>query len=363
MNAVADRPLLYSARPNILVGGRDNAALAEATISIGIRESTEGLFTLEATFGNWGMRKGSVGYVYFDRSLLDFGAELSVKLGAGDAAGEVFRGKITAIEGRFPQRVAPQVLVLAEDRLQDLRMTRRTRVFENASINSIVSDVLQGYSLDKTVDVDSLTFPVVAQLNQSDLAFLRYLARAADADLWFEEGKLKFISRSRPASGNPVTVVYGQTLHEFSVSADLAHQRTKLAVTGWDVDGKTAFSESVSDEKVQGELDNGESGTSILRAKFGERAEQIVHEIPLSTDETRARATALYRTRARRFVTGHAIAEGDARIVVGKRVQLDGLGPLFTGKYYVTSVHHTFDSMNGFRTSFSVERAGLGRPS
>lgn len=361
MNAVV-RPLLYSARPTIKVSGTDNAALAEAAISLGIRERADGLVTLEATFGNWGARNGGVGFLYFDRALLDFGAEIAVHLGAGDAAGQVFKGRITAIEGRFPSRTSPEILVLAEDRLQDLRMTRRTRVFEDASVDSIVSDVLQGYSLDKTIDVEPLTFPVMAQLNQSDLAFLRQVARAADADLWFEDDQLRMVSRSRPASGEPVEVVYGQTLHEFSVSADLAHQRTGLAITGWDVDGKEAFNESVADDKVQSEIGDGESGSSILQAKFGARVEQIVHQVPLSSDEARARATAQFRLRARRFVSGHAIAEGDARLAVGRRAKFTGVGPLFTGNYHVTDVHHTFDNDTGFRTAFSVERAGLGRP-
>jgi phage protein D len=363
VNALVARPLLYSARPAITLDGRDNAALAEAVLSIGVRESAEGLVTLEATFGNWGTRNGSVGFLYFDRSVLDFGKELIVSLGAGDALGQVFHGKITAFEGRFPEGSAPQILVLAEDRLQDLRMTRRTRVFENASVDSIVNDVISSYGIDKTVDVDPLTFPVITQLNQSDLAFLRYVARAADADLWFEGDKLKFISRSKPAAGTPVSIAYGQTLHEFSVCADLAQQRTRLAVSGWDVDAKTALDESVSDEKVQGELDGDDSGTSILKAKFGDRVERIVHEIPLNTDEAKARATAQYRLRARRFVSGRAIGEGDARIKVGGRVKLTGLGPLFTGTYYVTGVHHKFDDRNGYRTEFTVERPGLGRPS
>lgn len=362
MNALVARPLLYSARPSITLDGRDNVALADGVVSMGVRESAEGLVTLEATFGNWGARNGSVGYLYFDRSVLDFGKELIVNLGAGDALGQVFHGKITALEGRFPEGSAPQILVLAEDRLQDLRMTRRTRVFENASVDSIVNDVLSGYGIDKTVDVDPLTLPVITQLNQSDLAFLRYLARAADADLWIDGDKLKFVSRSKAAAGTPVSIVYGQTLHEFSVCADLAQQRSKLAVSGWDVDAKTALDESVSDEKVQGELDDGDSGTSILKAKFGDRVERIVHETPLNTDEAKARATAQYRLRARRFVSGRAIGEGDARIKVGARVKLTGLGPLFTGTYYVTSVHHRFDDRHGYRTQFTVERAGLGRP-
>jgi uncharacterized protein len=362
MNVLADRPLLYSARPVISVAGRDVPALSAAALSVGVRETASGLSSLECTFGNWGSGNGEVDYLYFDRTLLDFGAEIAIKLGAGDALGQVFRGRITALEGRFPQQRAPEILILAEDRLQDLRMTRRTRTFEQSSVTDLVNRIAADHGLDKTVDVETVTLPTVAQLNQSDLAFLRYLARIVDADVWFDGDKLQFKARPRQTA-TPVTLVYGQTLHEVSVSADLAHQRTAVVVSGWDVAAKEALNERAEDDRIQGELDGGVSGASVLSEKFGERVDQLAHESPLTTREAQARAVARFRGLARRFVTARGVGEGDARIRIGTRVRLNGLGPLFTGNYAVTETHHMFDYRTGYRTAFCGERAGLGRPS
>jgi hypothetical protein len=44
-------------------------------------------------------------------------------------------------------------------------------------------------------------------------------------------------------------------------------------------------------------------------------------------------------------------------------VDLKGLGPLFSGKYYVVAVQHMFDGIHGLRTAFTVERPGLGQES
>jgi hypothetical protein len=41
---------------------------------------------------------------------------------------------------------------------------------------------------------------------------------------------------------------------------------------------------------------------------------------------------------------------------------LSGLGPLFSGKYYVAGVRHLFDGATGMRTEFTAERPGLSRP-
>ena len=43
-------------------------------------------------------------------------------------------------------------------------------------------------------------------------------------------------------------------------------------------------------------------------------------------------------------------------------MELKELGPLFSGKYTVTAVRHRFDTAQGVRTEFEVERPGIGHP-
>ena len=112
-----------------------------------------------------------------------------------------------------------------------------------------------------------------------------------------------------------------------------------------------------------GELGNDESGASLLSSKLAERKETVVHTVPLSGDEARARAEAYFRQLARRFVVGKGTAQTDAKLRVGGRVELDGVGPLFNGKYTLVEVKHLFDGAKGLRTDFVAERPGLGRAS
>lgn len=359
MNALADRPLLYPARPTLKLAGTERPELSAALTALTVTETVEGLFTLEATFGNWGSSQGEVGFLYFDRTLFDFGAQIEVAIGAGQAEGTIFTGRVSALEGRFPGQRPPEILVLAEDRLQDLRMTRRTRAFEKSTIADVAGAIAGDHGLTPQVDVGNLSYPLLAQLNQSDLAFLRDLARAVDAELWIDGTTLHMQARSRRRGGQ-VSLVYGRTLREFSVAADLAHQRTSVHVCGWDVDGKSAIDEQATDSSVQGELSGGLSGPSLLQQKFGARTERIVHHMPFTSDEARARAQAHFCRRARRFVCGRGVAEGDARIRVGASVSLSELGPLFNGAYYVSEARHAFDFRNGYRTLFTAERPGLG---
>lgn len=353
-------PGLYASRPRISVQGGEEAALGQQLQGLFVEETTAGLCRCEATFVNWGPKEGSVGFLYFDRGLLDFGVRLGIEMGAGDGAGTVFDGRVTGLEGRFSGGRPPELLVMAEDRLQDLRMTRRTRSWADSTDADVVRSVAQAHGLRADVDFGGPTHRIVAQVNQSDLALARERARAAGAELWIEGDTLK--ARPRPDRGaGTLSLTYGEGLHEFAVAADLAHQATGFTVAGWDVAGKQAVHPVATASVVAAELDGGDSGGSILEASFGRRPQQVVHDLPLNEDEARALAEAHYARTARRFVVGNGTAEGDARLKVGAEVELRQLGPLFEGRYFVTRVRHTWDTLHGYRTGFTVERPALGR--
>ena len=344
----------YSSRPAFNVGGQDNADLGAGLLSLHIVESIAGLYRCEAVFGNWGAQ----GFRYFDRRILDFGKALQVKFGNE----LLFDGRITALEARFPEGAPSQINVLAEDRLQDLRMTRRTRSFADVGDADVFSQIASDHGLQAQVNLQGPTYKVLAQVNQSDLAFLRDRARALGAEVWVEGTALHAARRPDRMTGQPVELALNARLREFSVIADLAGQRTGVTIGGWDVSGKAAQTSEATQSAISNELESGESGASILSSSFGARKEAIVHGMPLSSDDAQAQAEGAFRLLARRFVVGRGRAQTDARLRVGTAVDLKGLGPLFSGKYYLSEVCHLFDSAKGIRTEFTGERPWLGRP-
>src|SRR4051812_26336076 len=268
-----------AARPTVSVDGRDEASLAEGLLSMRVEESTDGLYRCEATFGNWGAKAGSTTFLYFDRRLLDFGKELVFSVGGKP----IFRGRISALEGEFPEGSAPRLTVLAEDRYADLRTKRRTRTFADVTDAAVVQQVATDHGLTAQVSLDGPTHRVLAQLNQSDLAFLRDRARAVGAELWMDGSALHARTRTdRGSSGPaPVTLGYGNDLREVRVLADLAGQRTELTVCGWDVATKKAVAESAGESTISSELAGGQSGAQAL-ARLGDRKERVVHSVPVT---------------------------------------------------------------------------------
>ena len=357
-------PGIVATEASIEIDGQENARLSAGLLDLVVEETTEGLYRCEARFGNWGTIDGAVGYVYFNRDVLDFGKSLVVRLGAGEGEGEVFRGRITALESQYSRSSPASVTVLAEDRAQDLRMVRRSRAFEEMTDADVFSQIAGEHGLQPDIDADGPSHALLAQVNQSDLAFIRERARWLDAEVWLDDRTLHVQSRTRRTpAGQDLSLTLDQGLLEFTVGADLARQHTSVVASGWDVGAKDVISFEATDSAISSELAGAESGAGILSSAFGDRVDQLVHAVPLSSSEAEALAQATFRAQARRFVCGNGLAMGDARLRVGATVSINGAGTPFEGAYYVSRVRHVFIRRpgGGYRTEFSVERPGLGR--
>jgi uncharacterized protein len=341
-------------RPTFVINGTESPALSEGLLQLAVVDDGTGPARCEARFTNWGPVGRRTDFLFFNRRLLDFGAQLRLVL--SDLT--IFDGRIVAIDGGFSEHTPPTIGIRAEDRLVDLRMTRRSRTFEHISDAGIVSGIAKDHGLTARLAVPEITHPAVYQHNQTDLEFLRARLSAIDAELWVEGNVLHAQVRSERHHGT-VTLRQGAELLEFSVAADLTEQRSRVVVSGWDVRNKSSIEASATDAVLANEVRGRQSGAAILMASFGRRDEAIVDAVPFSGAEAQRRADASFKDRARRFITGHGVCVATPAIRIGTHIDLQGVGPLFSGLYYVTAVTHEFDP-SGTRTRFSAETPGLG---
>ncbi len=348
--------------PTLAINGSDNIELSDRLVELTITDDQTGLYRCEALFNNWGTVETEFGYVLSDRQLLDFGKEFSVSYGPDND--QLFTGRIMGMEGLFLANGARLLRILGEDKLQDLRMTRRTRHFGGESTVTdadVINQIAQNHGLEAELDIETVSHQCLTQVNESDLAFLRRRARALDADIWLDEDTIHVIARHRHTR-EPSILRFQSDLIEFVVLADLTEQRTALRVTGWDAVSKEAISFEATESVIQNELRDLESGVSLLSEAIGERKEVIAHTVPLDSSAVEAQAKSYFRTRARRFVTGTAIVSTVGRYRVGQYVRFRELDILFDGDYVITGIQHLFDRVGGgMRTELLVERPGIGQ--
>jgi phage protein D len=355
---------LYRATfPVFKVDGEVKGELARDITRLEIDETTEGLKTLTARFIAFGAARGENAerVLYLDGRVLDFGKALEVSLGAPSEARTVFKGAVSAIEASYLETREPEVVVFAEDKLMKLRMTRRMRTYRDKSDADIASEIAGLHGLQPDVAAEGPTYDVVQQWNQSDLAFLRARAALVQAELWLEDDRLCFKNRRQQRARTEVTLVRGGRLIEVHLRADLAHQRTKVKVSGYDASAKDKVEEEAGGDAVAREVESGRSGPSVLESAFGERVSYRVREVPLTSQEARAFAAEEMCRRARGFVVASGTSDGTPDLVVGSRLTLENVGAPFEGPpYHVTRVLHTYDREHGHRTHFEAERPTLG---
>ncbi len=353
---------LVATTPIFTVDGVVKGELVRDLSRLEIEETTAGLKTLEACFvavGAAGAAGRDEQRLYLDGAILDFGKKLEVSIGPDSGARTVFTGWISALEGIFRETQEPLVVVCAEDKLMKLRMTRRTKTYERVTDADLASAIASEHGLSAEVDADGPQYDVVQQWNMSDLAFLRDRARRIQAELWIDDETLHFKARGK-RTATELTLIQGNQLIEVRVRADLAHQRTRIKVSGYDATQRDRIEDEAGDDAIRAEAGPGLTGPALLQRAFGERESRRVREAPLAAPEATAWARAEMLRRARGFVTVTGVTRGSADMVVGSRLTLDRVGhPFEGGGYYVVRVCHSYDLQHGFRTYFEAERATI----
>src|ERR1700722_10458422 len=264
---------IYSAIPTIQVDGQLNTMIANQLLSMEMRESETGMSSMELHFSNFGAFSGGLADLVFeDGKVLQLGTALKVYAGDVNSPTEIFRGTITAIEGRYPRMGPPELVVLAEDALQGARMNRRTKTWDVSSLSDIVTQVASQLGLTPVVAGLDASVGTEQQFNETDLRFLRRLLARYDADLQVVGDELHASPRSQ-VQRNAIELDMNSQLREVRVLADLAHQVTQVTATGWDYQqGQTISVTSQATSFGQG---SGQTGKDWLGQALSTRSEHL----------------------------------------------------------------------------------------
>lgn len=359
---MSERPIspsaVYSARPTVQIDQQSYAKVAELLIGMDVTEQEGGLSTLQLRLSNVASDpQGGASFAFEDGAIVTLGKTITVYAGPVSAPMEIFRGVITGVEAEFREEGPPELLVLAEDAAQQARMARRTKTYDELSLADLAQTVADSLGLQPMVTGFTDRVGTWVQFNESDLAFLRRVLERYDGDVQVVGSELHVSPRQEVQRGTVELRMHSQ-LRGVRVTADLAHQTTKVTVAGWDVaQGSRLTAESTGAHQGPGE---GSTGAEWLERASIERTEHIGHVAVRTQDEAQALVDCVFDQRARRFVCLEGMADGNPEIRVGTHVTISEIGPRFSNTYYVTRASHRYDLEVGYRTQFEAECAYWG---
>lgn len=350
-------------RPAIYINGTHVQSLTEDLLELICEESVSTSAWCKASFLNIkaGTRQG-VSYKYFDLHQFKFGDNLTVWMGVPPSTlYALFRGHINVIDGNFQEKSRPEILLHAEDAFRDLRAKQRTRFFEQVTDVDIIQQIASEYNLSVDIQIQSNAplHQYVAQLNQSDFAFLFERVRLIGSDMWLDGNQL-IVRQVADQDADPVDLVFGEELLDFKVSADLRNQCTSMGVAGWDIKNKEEIRQSASDNDLSDLPASAKTGGRVLEEAFGQKLHTNIDSMPVTPEIAETMAQSFYREKSESFIIGKGVAKPSPALRVGRRLFIRNVGMLFGGAYTVVRVRHVFNQVQGLRTEFEVRRAYIG---
>jgi phage protein D len=303
-----------------------------------------------------------LGGVHSDGSKFKIGSELTIELGYVGATLEVFKGEITAWKGAFARRGGQTFTVVAQDKFHRLRRNRRQKTYLNMKDSAAIEQVVQGAGLTVEVEATPVTQDVVCQWNTTDADFVLQRAAAFGHEVLFDEGKVK-VRKPKLDDAAAVTVKWHDRLKSFTAVLSLQGQQKDLKVSAWDMKQKQAVESTVATGKERSKMGGTVPGAQAADEGLSAGTTWLPRvDTAVTQAHVDAMAEGQFAARSEKFVTGEGSCEGEPKLRRGTVLQLEGIGNLLEGPYYVTRAIHTLLVGSGYTTTFRVKRTAVKAP-
>jgi phage protein D len=305
------------------------------------------------------------------RNGVEIGARITIATPAlGDQPSEpLFTGEITALEAEY-DHAGSHAIARGYDPAHRLLRGRRTRAFKNVKDSDIARQVAVDAGLHiGGIDESQTVHDHVSQVNLSDWDFLKARAREAGFEMLMTAGRFCFQrpkeSSHAPAasdlsSTDPLQLVLGQDLLEFSPRVTSSEQVSEVHVRGWDPKQKVAVVGTATAATVSAQL---RDRPGAIAARFNAQPHVTVDRPLSSQSEVDTAAKAIAEQVGSAFAEAEGLARGNPRLTAGTAVSVGLVAESFVGRYTLTRARHIFDDL-GYRTRFTVsgrqERSLLG---
>ncbi len=277
---------------------------------------------------------------WIDDSKIALGKEVEISAkGAEDRSPNVVitTCEITSIEPEMSDGICTLV-IRGYDKTHRLHRGTKTRIFIQSSDSNIVSALANDAGLSVSVDSTGVNREHVFQDYQTDIDFLRDLARRNGYYLYYRNGVLNF--KKELSTGSGPDLIWGDNLLSFQARFSGAEPVGQAEVHGWDVKAKQAIIGKSTSSPGTPTL-QGKSGSAVTKSAFSENLKEIINDQPVgSLGEANAFAKSILDDKSHAFFEAEGTCIGDPKIRAGLEITIKNVGTRFSGKYTLTrSVH------------------------
>ena len=263
------------------------------------------------------------------------GAVIEIKSGYRGSEELIFKGLV--VSHRIKVRKDKAFLIIeCRDEGIKTNLVEKRKYFTEQTDSDIIETILGDYKLENEIKTTDLSHPAMVQYNSTDWQFILARAKANGHFCFWENGKL--FTREPDMDQDPVVnVQYGASLLELDAEIDARHQVNGITTSSWSY----ANQELVTADAIEPDLglNSNLEVSKVAKALFSEPS-VLAHGGSLPEVELDSWANAALLWKRLSLIQGRARVQGNATILPGTLIQLNGVGERFSGVAFVSGVRH-----------------------
>lgn len=298
---------------------------------------------------------------WMDSGKLEQGKEVEIEYGYRGSQQRKFVGVITSISPTFPESGVPTIAVRGRSLYDRLNSQCDAKAFTARTDSGIAQEIGKKLKLDSLVDETKAEHPLVSSESGTYCALLKKRADRIGFEVVVKERTLYFQRPRYIVDKSPALALeWGKDLKSFTPTLSTYKKYTNVSVRTSQTSygrGKDPIEGTVGPGEERVKMGK-ESASAISMRISGENMLRADDHDAVSQEEAKDVALARLEESSLDFITGRGACNGDPRLGARMVIELKGLGKIFSGNYYVTSVTHVIDG-SGYRTDFEVKRNGI----
>lgn len=278
------------------------------------------------------------------------GAEITVSVGYNTNTNEIFKGIIIKHSIQSSGKDRGTLSISCKGKMLKMTVTRQNRLFENQTDNAAFSTIMGDYSdVEGTFATTSVEHKELVQYYMSDWDFIVSRAQVNGMMVLAKNNEIN-VAKPDFSATPAMKLTYGRDLKSFSAEMDASTQISSVQTSGWDI--STQDLEQPTSNAPSGSEQGGFTSAK-LAAVVGSPTSNLQSTGTMQEADLQAWADAQYLRAWASKIQGRCKFQGSDIDMLGKLVQIEGVGKTFTGTAFVKRVSHSI-SVGTWDTELSL---------
>lgn len=270
------------------------------------------------------------------------GTEVEILAGYNSEEATIFKGILTKQRISAGSGKSGQLTLECRNKAVVTTIGRKNACFHEVTDSDAIEEILGNYDLSPDVEATEVTHKELVQYHATDWDFI--LSRSeANGQLILLDDEAFVIAKPDVSKTPMLRVAYGDNILEFEAETDARFQYKAATGYSW----SPADQAMIEDEGDEPELkDQGDLSGEDLADVMGLESLSLLHAGQLPTEELKALASAqMMKSRLSRIM-GRVTIQGNADILIGEFITLEGIGNRYNGDAFVTAIRHELSQGN-----------------